>query len=130
MSYTLLLKDGKTHKFDDVDGYDLKQHWIEATKPFPIDLGEVGAYSSVDIKRITKDPEFKQPAFISDVNKQAGMPGCNSTRPIQRELIKIASKQKNPKLLADKQWREEQLTILRDSGEKWCDWDTGECACL
>lgn len=53
---------------------------------------------------------------------------CRGEKSIAKELMKIAGKQKNFKLLADKKWREEQKKILHETG-KWCDTEAGTCAC-
>lgn len=70
-----------------------------------------------------------KPISIFDDRKALIASGCRGERSIARELMRIASKRKDFKLLANKKWREEQTQILRESGQKFCDTKTGECAC-
>lgn len=54
---------------------------------------------------------------------------CRSERPLAKELMRIASIEKNFKLLNDPTWRAETEADLRASGMKFCNIKTGECAC-
>ena len=75
------------------------------------------------------DPNKKPNLFDSPQDrKRLEVGACRSTKPINLEIIRIATREGNPKLLKDKKWREEQKQKLRDTGN-WCDRETGECAC-
>lgn len=51
---------------------------------------------------------------------------CRAEKPLGLELIRLAKH--NPKLLADKQWREDQKQKLRAQSD-WCDGELNTCAC-
>lgn len=54
---------------------------------------------------------------------------CRGEKSINHELMRIATEQEhNPKLLADKAWRENTKAKLLKRGE-WCDQSAGTCAC-
>lgn len=74
-----------------------------------------------------RDPNptiFDTPADLLKLERGA----CRSVKPINLELIRMATHEKNAKLLKDKEWREKAKGFLRATGN-WCDRETGECAC-
>lgn len=73
------------------------------------------------------DPN-KQISVFED-RKALAASGCRGEHSINRELMRIASKSKQFKLLADPKWRATQIAVLKDSGQKFCDLKTGDCAC-
>lgn len=131
MSYTVTLKDGKTYPLDDENGASLKDHWLNAPKPFNVELGEDGV-SSIDIKRITKNPRIASAMFpVAGVDRMivAGKE-CRGTRSLSLEVIKMANQEKNPKLLKDREWRKRARGfILASQPGVWCDKEAGTCAC-
>lgn len=110
-------------------GEKVKELWFMGKKDTPIDIDGNG-YLIGDIKRITQvaDPEIKDPWANSNQQLEAG-DVCRGQYSIAKEIMGIASRQKNWKLLQDKQWRKDQEARLRATGRKFCDARTGECAC-
>lgn len=129
MSYTLTRKDGVIYELDDEQGADLKNHWVESTRPFPVEVGD-DAFSSVEIKFITRNPRTASSMFpIKDADRmlQTGNE-CRGFKSINAELLTEAKRQGNFKLLKDKEWRERTKAELRKEGE-WCDQEAGTCVC-
>lgn len=70
-----------------------------------------------------------KPVSIFDDPKALLAEGCRGEGSIHKELMRIASKQKNFKLLADPKWRAEQTAIIKESGMELCDPAAGKCIC-
>lgn len=129
MSYTITLKDGKTYGLDDENGASLKDHWLNAPKPFNVELCEDGV-SSIDIKRITKNPVTASSMFpVAGADRMiiAGKE-CRGIKSISLEVIRMAKG--NPKQLKDQKWRKQAREfILATTSDVWCDKEGGTCAC-
>lgn len=131
MSYTVTLKDGKTYGLDDEEGASLKDHWLNAAKPFTIELGD-DAMSSTEIKRISKNPVAASSMFpVAGADRMlAAGNECRGTRSINLEVIRMANQEKNPKLLKDTAWRKRAKDyVLATQPGTWCDQEAGTCAC-
>lgn len=54
---------------------------------------------------------------------------CNGEKSLAKELMRIATAEKNFRLLQDPKWRAEQTAKLKADGTIWCDSKAGTCAC-
>lgn len=76
-----------------------------------------------------RDPNQQPNLFDSPADRKRLEQGaCRSIKPINLEIIHMATREGNPKLLKDKAWRQKAKDFLRATGN-WCDRETGECAC-
>lgn len=139
-AYTVMLKDKTVYPLDEADGFDLKLKWLEAKKPFTLELGD-DVISSTEIKRISRNkltqadvPNFHQVALPTGRN-------CKAQYSIQKEINEIAQNEagqttdNNPhawplfKLISNKRWRLEMYEKLLETGAVWCDDRAKTCAC-
>jgi hypothetical protein len=134
MSYTITIRGGETYSLDDTDGFDLKVKWLEAKKPFPIELDDDTLMSSQIVKitknRATEADAIQIPDFDAPVLLQGNR--CRGQYSIQREINRIAKDEGGrdwAKLVKDKSWRANTRKTLRGTGALWCDYIAGECAC-
>lgn len=138
--YTVKLRDGTLYALNEANGFDLKLKWLEADKPFPVELDDDCMMSS-QIVKISKNKVTA--SDVPPVSPQRQLVGrkCKAKHSIQREINRFAESisgkesEHNPdrlnwlKLVGDKDWREMMYKELRKSGALWCDDRTGECAC-
>lgn len=142
MSYTVILKDGSKHSLDDANGFDLRAQWLDASKPFKLELGD-DAIESTQIRRISRD-RLTQADLPSTARQLPAGNKCRGRYSIQKKINEIAQRISgkesviNPNadvwqtLVSDLQWREMMRSIIWEDSKpdtKWCDHKKNICSC-
>jgi hypothetical protein len=133
MSYKIKMRDNSELIVPDQAGKALEQHWLELTKPEPIEISG-DAYMSSEIRSITKSNISGDPLKHS----QLVAPKYNCVRAgtsIQvqvRNIIKAQHPKDWPKYLKDESYREKTRKSIRAKfpDKQWCDHREAEHACI
>lgn len=130
MMFEVQFRDRTSTLIEPLEGERLKQMLLTQKTPRNIELnGEL--YNTTQIVAVKRavgstvdKPDYDKPVLTAGATS-----GCRGVNSIARELMRIASQQKNFKLLADKKWRATQTAVLKESGRKFCDSAKGVCEC-
>lgn len=130
MAYEIQFKDRTSTIIESHEGEKLKQLLLTLKQPRNIELnGELYSTTQIVAVKHATMPTVDLPNWDRPVLPAGKTSGCRGEKSLARELMRVANKRKDFKLLADKKWRAEQKAVLVDSGQKFCDATTGECAC-
>lgn len=130
MAYEVQFKDRTSTIIESIEGERLKQMLLTLKTPRNIELnGEMYNTTQIVAVKHATMPTVDLPDWDKPVLPAGKTGGCRGEKSLARELMRVASKRKNFKLLADKKWRAEQKAILVESGQKFCDASANECAC-
>lgn len=135
MSYSIILRrTGEVFGLDDEDGLALQEKWMEAKKPFPVQVAD-NTFMSNEIARITKNkPDWLTNDIVNAVNRGNKLSAgnkCEGSTSMALAIIGRAKTHGGIRMLKDPKWREEQrqAIIKADPKKLWCDNKAGTCAC-
>ncbi len=144
MNFKIILRDGNSYSLGEKIGWELRDKWEQAKRPFPVRIDDDTILSSqiVSIKRETlTEADYNAPT-IDEQKRLEAKDRCRGQYSIQNEInhyaLRLGSKvsEFNPggvkwsKLIQDLDWRDMIRELLLKKPDRiWCDYKTNTCNC-